>query len=151
MAKHRSIFASIDFAMIWFNTSLLPIQPLGAVKFQSNDDTFHARKLISKWSPGKWRPFCLDANLLRCPGTPVWLSLPIGNHYLATAGDISSWKASYHASLCVWLNALSIQKWLIFSGRNFAEQNKILRVGVYLHGSSSCTILLNFTNFSSWP
>ena len=55
-------------AIIWTNAAILLIGPLGT-KFNEiliEIQTFSFKKMHLKMSSGKWRPFCLGLNVLKC-------------------------------------------------------------------------------------
>ena len=61
-------------AIIWTNAGILLIGPLGtnfseiSIKIQ----TFSFTKLRLKVSSAKWRPFCIDLNVLSAPALIIW-------------------------------------------------------------------------------
>ena len=66
-------------AIIWNNTGLLLIEPLGTnfIEISIGIQTFSFKKMHLNMSSAKWRPSCLGLNVLRVP------SLTLGqSHYL---------------------------------------------------------------------
>ena len=58
-------------AIIWTNAGILSIEPLGTnfSEILIEIHTFSFKKMHLKMSSGKWRPFCLDLNVLTAVGT----------------------------------------------------------------------------------
>ena len=68
IGSHNGLSPDLRQAIIWTNAGLLLIGPLGT-NF-SEILTFSFKKMHLKVSSAKWRPFCLDLNVLKC-GLPL--------------------------------------------------------------------------------
>ena len=61
-------------ALIWTNAGILLIEPIGT-NFNEIFIEIHVisfKKIYSKMSFGKWRPFCLGLNVLSCWEKSIW-------------------------------------------------------------------------------
>ena len=79
-------------AIIWTNAGILLIRPLGTNfnEILIGNQTFSFKKIHSKMSSGKWRPFCLGLNVL------------------------THWNLAAHA--CQWTGSSSVQEVACYLG-----------------------------------
>ena len=80
-------------AIIWTNTEILLIWPYGTNFSEISIDikTFSFKKIHSKMSSGKWRPFCLGVNVLNPKPISVflrWRRILVQSKYLVLFNEL---------------------------------------------------------------